>query len=168
MLFNLAIESLTQIIRNLFLKGIDMDKDIERLIVTLFADDTTVYLRKEDSFHDLVPILRDWCKASGAKFNIPKTVIVLVGTDEHRNTLMTTRKSSPNNRLIPIDIKIAGEGEATQLLGAFHRNGIMHTSMWSPTVEAIVKDFKRWRKSNLTLEGKHLIISMVVDGRLQF
>lgn len=168
MLFNLAIESLAQMIRDSNLKGINIGEDIERLIVTLFADDMTVYLGKDDSFQDLKSTLKGWCKASGAKFNIPKTVIVPVGSIEHRRAIQITRKSNTDDNTIPDNIKIVDEGEATRLLGAFIGNNIEHTSVWTPTVEAIEKDLKRWGKSNPTLEGRRLIIGMVVGGRSQY
>lgn len=83
MLFNLAIESLAQMIRDSTLRGITLGGDLERLITTLFTDDTTVYLSENDSFHDLKHVLNKWCRASGAKFNIPKTVIVPMGIEEY-------------------------------------------------------------------------------------
>ena len=47
----------------------------DKLITTLFADDTTVFLSKFDKFTDLKAILNKWCIASGACFNVSKTEI---------------------------------------------------------------------------------------------
>ncbi len=52
--------------------GFQLKKQTDSLITTLFADDTTVYLSKEDSFETLTEILNKWCRASGAKFNVEK------------------------------------------------------------------------------------------------
>jgi hypothetical protein len=53
------------------------------MIASLFSDDTTVYLTKNDSFAGLQDILNTWCKASGAKFNIAKTEIIPIGSKEY-------------------------------------------------------------------------------------
>jgi hypothetical protein len=69
----MAIESLAQCLKNLELKEFETPEQLGNLLVTLFADDTTIYLSKEDSFNKLNEILTDWCMALGAKFNIDKT-----------------------------------------------------------------------------------------------
>lgn len=73
LLFNLAIEPLAQMIRKSELKGFKCVGREYRVIVSLFADDTTVYLSEKDKYSDLDNILKLWCRASGAKFNISKT-----------------------------------------------------------------------------------------------
>jgi len=76
LLFNLAIEPLANMIRHSEkLQGLETqtaNKEIDRLIISLFADDTTVFLNKEDKWQDLNDLLDTWCIASGAKFNIGK------------------------------------------------------------------------------------------------
>lgn len=57
--FNIAIQSLAQMLRSSDLKGIIIKEEAERLIATLFADDTIVYLNEEDSFQDLQKLLRE-------------------------------------------------------------------------------------------------------------
>jgi hypothetical protein len=39
------------------LKGIQIKDGMEHLITTLFADNTTIYMSKEDNFEDLKQIL---------------------------------------------------------------------------------------------------------------
>lgn len=143
LLFNIVIESLAQMLRSSNLKGIELEEIAERLITTLFADDTTVYLSEEDSFQDLQEILKEWCSASDASFNIPKTVIVPVETEEHRNDILTTWRTKNASQAISSEIKIARDGEATRLLGAFIGNKVDNVSVWMPTIEAISKDLKK-------------------------
>ena len=38
----------------------------QKLIVSLYADDTTIYLSETDSYSSLQKILSKWCMASGA------------------------------------------------------------------------------------------------------
>ncbi|KNZ72956.1 hypothetical protein J132_01469 [Termitomyces sp. J132] len=125
------------------LRGFKTGKHAGRLIATLFADNTMVYLSKLDRFKDLKKILNKWCKVSGVKFNIPKIVIVLVGTKEHRDALVMTRWTQRHRSRISGDIKIVQDGEATRLLGTFIGNGIEDSSIWTPTLEIGARDLKR-------------------------
>lgn len=65
LIFNIAIESLAQMLRDSPLEGLRIGEEAEHLIVKLFADDTTVYLSEKDDLRDLQNILKTWCKASG-------------------------------------------------------------------------------------------------------
>lgn len=154
LLFNLAIESLAQILRDSKLKGLTLGDSLERLIKKMFADDTTVYLAQGDSFKNLQKLLRRWCKASGANFNLPKTVAIPVGLKSFWENLIACRELIPGGRKIPDDIKILSDGEATHLLGAFVGNGIDNASVWTPTIEKVVDDLKRWEKGKPTLGGR--------------
>lgn len=65
-LFNLAIEPLTCKLRNNpHLKGITMLGLNDKILVNMFADDTTLYLNKDDCFNRVEKLLRCWCKVSG-------------------------------------------------------------------------------------------------------
>ncbi|KAF9018854.1 hypothetical protein BDZ89DRAFT_918478, partial [Hymenopellis radicata] len=84
LLFNIAIEPLAAMLRDSNLEGYRVQGILDRIITTLFAADTTVFLSKNDKFSDLKKILDTWYAASGAKFNIKKTVIIPIGSIEHR------------------------------------------------------------------------------------
>ncbi|KAG6806335.1 hypothetical protein H0H92_011704 [Tricholoma furcatifolium] len=122
----------------------------------------------EDSLEELQKILQRWCDASGTKFNVTKTNLILIGSDEYCDELIRTRKLSPELDEIPPDIKIANDGEPTRLLGAFIGNNIDQPSIWAPTMEAVNKDLEKWRKVHLTIDGKHLVLGMVIGGRTQY
>ena len=55
-----------------------------KLILTLFADDTNIFLGANDDFDVTEEILGNWCTEAGAKFEIEKTEIIPVGSEEHR------------------------------------------------------------------------------------
>ena len=67
LLYNFAIEPLADAIRSSNLKGIGINEDVDRLIVSLFADDTLVYLGEEDDLKKLQQIINTFCKASTAR-----------------------------------------------------------------------------------------------------
>ncbi|KNZ79497.1 hypothetical protein J132_09581 [Termitomyces sp. J132] len=150
-------------IRDSDLKGFKIKEDIECLIVKIFADDMTIYLSEEDNLKDLQLLLNDWCATSG-KFNTPKTKIVPVGDKEFRDRLNATRKMADLAMPIPDNIEITPDGEAMQLLGAFIGNQIMNLSIWAPMIEQIASNLKKWSKGHPTIDGRCLIIGMVVGG----
>jgi len=100
-----------------------------RLIATLFADDTTVFLSKEDKFADLQSILNLWCNASSAKFNINKTSILPIGNGRYRELLLASCKMHPDQNPISPDIEIVPE-MSVRILGAFVGNKIDQMSVW--------------------------------------
>ena len=106
------------------LEGYRVPGTTKKLITSLFADDTTVYLTAKDKFSDLQNILKKWCTASGAKFNIAKTEVIPIGTPEYRQMITQTRKAHETHEAIPDDIHIAGEGEPVRILGAWIGNNI--------------------------------------------
>ena len=69
-------------------------------------DDTMVYLSENDSYATLQNILSSWCMAPGAKFNLEKTEIILIGTKEHRERICAFRKITINDPLLSQEIEI--------------------------------------------------------------
>lgn len=167
-LFNIAIESLACMLRKSTLKGFTIKGDRDRLIASLFADDTTVYLHESDSFDTLQDILKTWCQASGARFNIKKTVIIPMGSPTYRMSLMSTRKLNAEHQPISNDIKIAVDGEPVRILGTYAGHKIPQINIWSPILEKIDINLERWNRGHPTQEGKRLIIGMEVGGRTQY
>jgi hypothetical protein len=112
LLFNVAIESLAEMLRKSQLKGLSFPEVQERILSCLFADDTTIFLSQEDTVRQLQEILTMWCKASGAKFNIEKTVIIPLGCAEQRERIHSTHKIGESQTdTIPEDIQISKDGE---------------------------------------------------------
>jgi hypothetical protein len=137
-------------------------------VVQLFADDTTAYLSEHNSFDDLNKVLEKWCLASGARFNVTKTEIIPFGTPDFRAQLVQTRKLHPEDSQIPPDIHIAGEGEAVRILGGFVGNGVNTFGVWTPVLEKIDGDYKRWAKLNPTLTMKKNIDQIIAGSRSQY
>jgi ribonuclease HI len=140
----------------------------ERLVATLFADDTTVYLSSADSFADLETILDSWCRASGAKFNINKTEIIPIGSYQYRQQLIETRRLHPNDDPIPDHVKIAKDGESIRSLGAWIGNDVCQVETWTRTLEKIDTALSRWAMSCPTMAGRRLIVQMVIGGMTQY
>ncbi|EIN12319.1 hypothetical protein PUNSTDRAFT_30670, partial [Punctularia strigosozonata HHB-11173 SS5] len=139
-----------------------------KVVLTLFADDTTVYLSSRDSYRDLQDILRKWCSVSGAKFNLDKTEVVPMGSPEHRAWVVANRMLHPDDEPFGARTKIAADGEAIRSLGAWIGNITDYTAPWQPILEQVRRDFDRWERSNPTWWGKRHIVQWVIGGRTQF
>ena len=169
-LFDLAIEPLACSLRSdPRLHGYNIPGSDEKLITSLFADDTSIYLNQTDKMDDVQSILDEWCHASGAKFNIAKTEIIPIGTPEHRNQVIATRKLNPQDQTtIDERIRIAEDGEATRALGAWIGNNTNNATPWEPIIDRAYKNLERWNKSHPTLLGRKLIVQMIIGGYTQF
>ena len=101
---------------------------------------------------DIQDILDNWCQASGAKFNIDKTEIIPIGTLEHRNRVIASRKLNPQDQTtLNARIRIAEDGEATRSLGAWIGNKVNNITPWEPIIDKIHKNLTFWNKSHPTL-----------------
>lgn len=131
LLFDLAIEPLAAMLRNSNLIGFKIPGAATRLITTLFANDTTVFLSMVNKFEDVQSILERWCKASGAKFNVPKTEVIRIGSEEYRKSVLETRKLNVEHEAISNNIHIAKDGEPTRTLGAWIGNKVNNATPWT-------------------------------------
>ncbi|CDO76740.1 hypothetical protein BN946_scf184813.g10 [Trametes cinnabarina] len=168
LLFDLAIEPLSAMIRKSNLKGFELPGHLEVLKATLFADDTTTYLTEDDKFEDLQSILNTWCSAAKAKFNISKTEIIPIGTPAYREEFAWTYKSTGRWKDYPQNVHVAGEGEPVRILGAFFGNNIGECEVWSTRLAKLEDTLKRWKLGRTTLEGKRHVAQMFVGGMTQF
>jgi hypothetical protein len=155
-------------LRSSSLHGYSIPGVAEKAVVQLFADDTTAYLSEHDSFEDLKKVLDKWCLASGARFNVTKTEVIPFSTPEFRARLIQTRQLYPDNSQIPLDIHIAGEGEAVRILGGFVGNGVDAFGVWTPVLEKIDSDYERWARLNPTLTMKKNIDQIIAGSRSQY
>ncbi len=167
-LFDLAIEPLAEALRKSTLRGIELPGAAGRLITTLFADDTTAYLHEQDSYSELKGILQKWCQAARAKFNVPKTEVIPVGSREYRDRVRETRRLSPEDEPIEDNIRIVPEGVAVRSLGAWIGNGVDDTVPWEPIIKKIRTNLDKWQSRRPTLRGKKLIVGLEVGSRTQY
>jgi exonuclease III len=168
LLFNLAIEPLACAIRQSTLKGIIIPGRTERLIVKLFADDTTVYLDSEDDLNELHNMLEGWCRASRAKFNISKTEVIPIGMPGYRLWVTTAKKLHGTHAEVREPMRINRDGEPVRILGAWIGNKIDNAVPWAPVVEKIERTLERWDRSHPSTEGRRLIVQMVIGGTTQY
>jgi hypothetical protein len=165
LLFDLAIEPLAEAPHQSDLKGFKVRGKQEKLITTLFADNTIVYLDAEDDFGNLMEVLQEWCTAACAKFNISKTEMIPIGNIAHRDRVRANHfVNGLGGTLIPEHIKIVAEGEPIRTLRAWVGNGVEQVSTWSRTIQKIDAALDRWELGHPSMEGHRLIVISVSGG----
>lgn len=168
LLFDLAIEPLACALRKSTLRGLEIPGLAERLLAKLYADDTTVYLHESDSYELLNIILNKWCTAARAKFNKAKTEAIPVGSAEYRERLLMDRKLTQNSERLPEEMRIAPDGGAIRILGAWVGNKIDNAAPWVRILAVMQRNLDRWSLRNPTLVGRKLIVGMEVGSRTQY
>ncbi|OJT14670.1 Transposon TX1 uncharacterized 149 kDa protein [Trametes pubescens] len=168
LLFDLAIEPLSAMIRSSDIRGFNIPNCPTTLKATLFADDTTVYLSSEDDFEALQKVLDMWCSAAKAKFNIKKTEIIPIGTKEHRKAMADTYRSTGTWKNYPAGVRVAADGEAVRILGAFFGNSVEQCAVWTPKLAKVEGVVQRWKRGHATQEGRKQVTQMMIGGMTQF
>jgi hypothetical protein len=170
LIFDIAIEPLACKFRNdQSLKGLSLPGLGEKLIAKFFADDTALYLSHEDRFDDVQKLLTKWCEVSGAKFNIEKTEIIPLGSEQHRHMIPHLRKINVRDTAtLDERVKIAVDGEAVRSLGAWIGNKTNDTDPWEPILDNVSKALNRWKKTHPSMAGRKIIVQTVVGGHTQF
>jgi len=169
LLFDLAIEPLACMLRSSpNLRGFSIPGITQKVIVTLYADDTTVFLSNTDSYTDLQRILLQWCLASGARFNLEKTEIVPIGSPEHRARVISTRCIHTSDPPLHDNICIAKDSHAVRCLGAWIGNGLKESTPWNPVLDKVRNTLTRWNRGSPSLDAKGYIIQMFAGGMTQF
>ncbi len=175
LLFDLAIEPLSAMIRRSEIKGFSIPNCGEVLKAVLFADDTTVYLSKHDDFRTLQRVLDTWCSAAKARFNIGKTEIIPIGSVAFRQEVAETYRATGGWKNFPRNVHVAQDREAVRILGAFFGNKMSNIDVWTLVLNKIVAMRKplmqvmaRWSQGHATIQGKKHVIQMIIGGMTQF
>ncbi|KIO13783.1 hypothetical protein M404DRAFT_107505, partial [Pisolithus tinctorius Marx 270] len=137
-------------------------------IVSMFADNTTVYLSAMDDVNVLNDILSKWCCASGAKFNIDKTEIIPIGTQSYCLSLAESTKLNPTSTAFPLTVRIACDGQAVCILGAWLGNKVNEPSVWSPILEKLESCLWKWNTCNPLIKGRRTIIQWTFGSMTQY
>ena len=160
LLYNLAIEPLIERIRQSPLKGFRINDSLIKVLVKVYADNTTVFLGPEDNPADLHSCLDLFCEASTACFNTAKTEIIPLGSAADRGYLIQSRDL--NGWIIPEEVRIAQDGEATRILGSWQGNGIIIQDKWNNILEKQMRTMNRWAPLFPSVAGRVLLTKSLV------
>ncbi|KAJ7658390.1 hypothetical protein DFH06DRAFT_1196761 [Mycena polygramma] len=105
-------------------------------------------LSAKDSFSRVTEILEKWCRASSAKFNVAKTEIIPIGSENYRKSVIETRKLNDTDDPIPDNVHI--------------------DAIWTPTIEKIDSALERWGRGHPTLEMRRKICQVTFGSMTQY
>ena len=94
LLYDIAIEPLAESIRKSALKGFKIQGLQDRILVSLFADDTIVYINENNNKKILDQVVKSFCETSIAKFNDEKSEVLPMATKEYRDQMIEMRMSN--------------------------------------------------------------------------
>jgi len=167
LLYNIAIEPLACAIRNSKLKGYKIKNTPIKVLISMFADDTLIYMNAKDDHKILEEIIGTFCKASTAKFNKEKTEYLPIGPKEFRKKVIETRKIN-ETWTIQENVKIIKEGEAMRTLGTWVGNKINTYPQWEKILEHQRRTMEKWSKSRPSYKGKEVILKALVQSKALF
>ena len=149
-LFDLAIEPLACMIRkDPNLKDISIPGLNKLLKAKFFTNNTSLFLSKSDQFDYIQMLLEDWCRVSGAKFNLDKTEVIPIGSTNHRQQVIRTRKINPLDQECLNDrIKIENDGNAIRFLGGWIGNHTNAGTPWEPIIGSITPNNEGEKDNN--------------------
>ncbi|KIM64466.1 hypothetical protein SCLCIDRAFT_114936, partial [Scleroderma citrinum Foug A] len=150
------------------LQGYRIPGVTQKIIVSLYADDMTIYLSKTDSYIELLKILTKWCTASGTKFNIEKTEVIPTRTKPHRQCVITTRCINPSDPPLPQEVRITEDENAVRNLGAWIGNEAKEVTPWELILDKVRTTLQRWNRGHPTLDAKRHIVQKFTGGMTQF
>ncbi|KAK0449949.1 hypothetical protein EV421DRAFT_1888838 [Armillaria borealis] len=119
------------------LKGFLVPNLQDRILTSLFASDTTVFLSENDDF----------------LFNIGKTALIPVGIKEYRDKVVSMRQLSPLQDVIGTE----------RILGTWIGNNADSTIPWIQVIKKINQSLEQWEKSHPTIEGRQL--DVIIPGQ---
>ena len=109
----------------------------------MFADDTQLFNKNDESVKKSFDILTIYEKASGSKVNYEKTKGMYIG-------------SAKNNR--PKFTKIVWTKDNVKTLGIHHGYNIQNDEIWKSIIDQMKNCVHVWKSRNLTYTGKTLIV----------
>lgn len=164
LLYNLAIEPLLEMIRRSELRGIRINDKLPRVIVSVYADDTSVYLHESDNIEVLNRCLDTFCTASTARFNRVKTEIIPMGTEEFRTQFCQQRGV---RQICATDAatRIARDGESVRILGSWQGNHIEVSQQFTEIMDKQNRISRAWSSSHPSIAGRVRIAKALIVSR---
>jgi len=135
----------------------------------MFAGDTMIYMNENDDTKPLENTIKSFCEVFTAKFNEEKSEILPMGTKKYRDEVVRTRiTNQANGRTIDPKIKIIGDRESIQTLGAYVGNKNKLGIQWGTVLQAQAKIMKNWSGMNLLTKGKELVLKALIQSRAMY
>lgn len=137
------------------IKGIRIEENTKHEPIYQYADDTTLLVEDVQSVMRAMGILEKYCKGSGAKVNVDKSVYMRVGSVEPLHQHIHFKEEEEGN------IKILGIWVGLD----FNKADVLN---WEGALKGIEKRLRFWKLRNLTLKGKVLVINALMLSKIWY
>lgn len=118
-----------------------------------YADDTTLVIRDEDSIKNSIAIIDMYCKGSGARMNVEKTEFLRLGGGNPTRALPFKEVESAMKIL---GVKVGADETATT------------RDNWQEVIGKTKQRLAFWKRRNLTLRGKILVLNTLFLSKLWY
>lgn len=151
-----------QIRQSEYIHGIELpflEYDKNEVKITQFADDTTVFVKDEESITNVLKTFELFSQISGLYINKSKSDAVWIGAyRESTNEIGGINwKCVPNNNVKILGVVVNPCTKIEELC-----------VNWEPKMELIERSIRAWTMRNLTMVGKVLIVKSLLASQLSF
>jgi len=119
----------------------------------MFADDTQLFNRDEESIEETFKVLNIYEKASGAKINLNKTVGMYLGRWKNKT---------------PKFKQIKWSKDPVKALGVIHGYNVNIDPLWLEKIKKIKSCLEVWKTRDLIYKGKVLILKTCIISQINF
>ncbi len=147
-LYSMVAESLgLAIMGEKEIRGVELGENGDLQKIYQYADDTTLIVKDVKSVKKAMEILERYCKGSGAKINIRKTVYMQIGEGENIQNVFPF-KEEENVKVLGVRI---GKNER-----------VMRDLMWDEVIGKMERVLNFWKQRGLTLKVKVLVLNSLM------
>ena len=125
----------------------------EKIISTHYLDDTTIIIKQNRCFKEVIKEINEYEEASGAKINCEKTKGLWTG-------------SWKNRRVLNIDVKWKLTNKNVKSLGVYFGNDKPENESFNEIIPEIIKVLNYWKQFKITNMGKARIVEMFLISKL--
>ncbi len=136
------------------IKGIGFGGIEKEQKIYQYADDTTLILKDLDSVERAMNKIQKYCKGSGAKINIDKTVMMRIGTAKPLPDYFSFKEETENMKIL--GIRFGKDEKKTRDL------------IWDEILGGMERRLTFWRQRMLKLRGKILIVNALMLSKMWY
>ncbi len=156
LLFIIVVECMaTKIRKNDGIRGIKIKGTNKEVKITQLADDTTIFAADKPSILSCIQTVNEFSAVAGPELNLLKTECLWLGKDRHSNEKI-------GGLQWPIGL--------VKALGIYfgYNEEECSKSNWDPKIDKLESKLRAWKKRNLTLIGKILIVKSLGLSQLVY
>ena len=134
--------------------SISMNDKMKRIKLAHYADDTILFLRNTDEVLLVTKLLKEFKSVAGLTLNLDKTEALYIADDFENVSSIQGIACNINGAIRCLGVHVG------------HNQALCDTLNWEKKILEIEKLFNAWKKRDLTLFGKIIVIKMLAIPKL--